>query len=267
MKKEEFSSSLMDKLAGNLSENEARAFEASIAEKKHLQDEYQLFSEIWDQLENIDTDHEVPESLSQNFYQQLADEQQKQENSFTARLHRLKEELFSASPLARNLSFGLFLLAFGFILGGKFNTNKIEVNHTIQPAESNSEAASFVLSTDKIQQIHSIKANPSIDDETIQRLKSIIETEENTNVRLAALNKLNLNTKADGSLKQFYIQQLEREQSPLIQVELLNSIIENSRTKESINTMETMLSKRSLNPIVEEKIHKDLPVLRASYVE
>lgn len=267
MKDQEFSATLMDKLAGNLSENDARAFEETVRKDKTMEKNYQFFTQVWDDLGEIDEKHEVTDSLSQKFYTQLAEEQKKEENTFLARLLRFKEQISSVSPMSRNISFGLFLLAFGFILGGKFNTQKIEVNHRVEPATTNdNQNVSFVLSTDKIQQIHALGANTQMKDETIAHLKSIIKTEENTNVRLAALNQLNKSNQGD-SFRQFYLQQLEKEQSPLIQVALLNSVIESSRTKETINTMETMLANRRLNPIVYEKIKKDLPVLRASYVE
>lgn len=266
MKDQEFSSSLMEKLAGNLSENEARQFEQDVASDDSLQEEYSFYAKAWEDLGDLNENPTVPNSLSANFYSQLAAIQEQKEKTVWARVLRLKEELLTASPLARNLSFGLFLLAFGFILGGKFTTKKIEVNHNVQQVPTANSQLSYALSTDKIQQINTIAASETVSDETIDRLQSIIQTEEDTNVRLAALSQLSKYS-SEVSLKSFYLQQLEKEQSPLIQVELLNSIIENSRTKESINTMESMLAKRSLNPVVQEKIRKDLPVLRASYVE
>lgn len=274
MKKEEFTLSLMDKLAGELSENEARAFEAEVAQDEELSKDFDFFSQAWDDLDQLDVSTKPSSSLSENFYARLHEEQWKKENSFQSKVKRFANQIYLSSPLTRNISFGLFLLAFGFILGGRFNTKTTHVKQTIvQQQPQQIKEVVYVPSTEKLQQLNYLSASASEKSGTTsrvsteERLKDIVKYEANTNVRLAALNQLgNLYTN-NSSLKKFYIRQLEKEQSPLIQVELLNLIIENSKTKESIHTMESFLSKQKLSPIVAEKIKKDLPVLRASYIQ
>lgn len=264
MKKDDFSSYLMDKLAGELSENQSRELDQFLNTDKDLQKDYQFFSSAWAEMDDQFEDAEPSNRLSKNFYRQLAEVQQQEEKSFQNRWSQLREQLFSVSPLSRNLSFGLFLVALGFIVGGKLNKQTIQVNQNFT-ATAPAEAEQFAMSTQKIQHINALYQQNG--GKSVEELKEIIENETNTNVRLAALHCLTKQTNASPSLRRFYIQQLEKEQSPLLQVELLNSIIETSKTKESITTMESMLAKQRLNPIVQEKIKKDLPVLRASYVQ
>lgn len=272
MKKEEFTLSLMDKLAGELSENEAKKFETEVAQDEELSNDFDFFSQAWEDLDRLDVSTKPSASLSENFYARLHQEQWKKENSFQAKVKRLASQIYSSSPLARNLSFGLFLLAFGFILGGRFNTKTTHVKQTIvQQQPQQIKEVVYIPSTEKLQQMNHFNASTAAQVEptntTEKRLKDIVMYESNTNVRLAALSQLGNLFSNDESLKKFYIHQLEREHSPLIQVELLNLIIENSKTKESIQTMETFLSKQKLSPVVAEKIKKDLPVLRASYIQ
>lgn len=262
MNEEEFASSLMDKLAGDLSENEVNSFEAQLSQDKSMQDDYKFFSQAWRDLGELSIANPEP-SLSDNFYERLKLQQLKEERRFPNRLKSLVNELiYTSSPLARNISFCLFLLAFGFILGGNFNTKKIEVNQNMAPTEIAPQQ--YIPSTQKIQQVNAIASQNS--EQALGQLMNIVSEEQNTNVRLAALHQLGQHS-SNPALKKFYLQQLEIETSPLIQVELLNLYMENSKTKESINTMESLLAKSKLDPNVQEKIRKDLPVLRASFIE
>lgn len=264
MKQEEFSCKLMDKLAGELSENDALHFTTSLSEDETLSDEFAFFEQAWEDMDSLPVE-EPAESLSQNFYAQLEEFEQRKENSISAKLKRAKQ-IFVSSPILKNLSYGAFLLTFGFILGGKFNKKTI-VNQThIQAHVDPPQNSTYISTAEKLNRVKSLVPKKE-DDSSLEILKGIVQQEKNTNVRLAALQQIGDNYVNNQSLKRFLVHQLEQETSPLIQVELLNLMIENSQTRESIQTMESILAKRNLNPFVQEKIKKDLPVLRASYVQ
>ena len=104
MKDQEFSSSLMEKLAGNLSENEARKFEQDVASDDSLQEEYSFYAKAWEDLGDLNENPTVPNSLSANFYSQLsAIQEQKEKTSW----HKKKSN-------------GLEGLTKCFVLGGRF---------------------------------------------------------------------------------------------------------------------------------------------------
>jgi len=267
--KKKFTIQLMDKLAGELSEKEASEFESEVSQDEHMAEEYEFFTETWQHMESF----QVPapnESLSEGFYTKLDQSIQREENALPNRLKGLSQAIFANSHLVRNLSLGLFLLAVGFILGGQLNKKTITVNQTmVQPnsdAIASNSFAAYTPSTSRIQRVNQIPQAVQDDDDAITELKNVLLNETNTNVKLAALRQIGQHYPNSKGLKQFLATQIEREHSPLVQVELLNLMIDNNQSKETIQTMESMLRRRHLNPVVQEKIKKDLPVLRASYI-
>ncbi len=271
---DKFSNKMMDKLSGELSEKEASAFEQELKENEQQWKEFQFFSTVWEDMESIDLKSEPSPSCSDQFYTKLNQIQEKEEQSLFNKFNRFLTEFRSNRLWQIQTSLGLFLIAIGFILGGKWNKKTINYTHntTIQQlptdeheVEQASFVEDFVPTSVKIQQINSIIETAASEDEAIRQLKSWVEGEKNTNVKLAALYQLSTNYAQNKSLRHFLVSQLECEQSPLVQVELLNLIMDNNKARESVHTMESMLNKRQLNPIVQEKIENDLPVLRASY--
>lgn len=265
---------LMDKLAGELSEKEAAQFEAETMQDEHLAEEFQFFADAWDKMEEF----QVPapqNSLSDKFYAKLDATVDRQEKALPNRLKEFFGSFMQNAPMVRNLSLGMLFLAVGFILGGKWNKKTITVNqttvHTAAPTANGTQVsaqyASFVPATQKIQQINSIPQTITDESEALLQLKQVLQTERNTNVKLAALRQIGQHYSDSRGLKNFLARQIEQEQSPLVQVELLNLLIDNNQSKETIQTMESMLNRRQLNPVLQEKIKKDLPVLRASYVK
>lgn len=266
---EKWSENLMDKLAGELSENDAARFEESTMQDDHLSDDYHFFADAWEQMEEF----KIPEAnptLSQNFYDQLTHTIKKEENSLQNRSKNLFRQFVSNSSWVKNLSFGLFLLALGFILGGKWNKKTITVNQTtVHAPDSNPLQASqksYVPTTQKIALIKSIPLTYG-EEEGYQKLKESFQTERNTNLKIAALREIDQHYSGAKDLKSFLAKQLESEQSPLVQVEMVNILINNNQSKETIRTMESMLRRNQLNPMVEEKLRQDLPVLKASFVK
>jgi len=270
---EKWSEDLMDKLAGELSEKEAARFEQTTKQDDQLAEEFQFISEAWTQMEEFKVP-DAPTSLSENFYSQLDRTIKKEEKSPINVTTRIVKTFFSNGGWGKNLSLGLFLLAFGFILGGKWNRKIINVNQTtVHTATSNDLIQSsydakntYIPTTQKIAYIKSIPLTYG-EDEGYQKLKETFQKEQNTNLKIASLREINEHYPNVRDLKPFLASQIEREQSPLVQVEMVNLIINNNRSKETIKTMESMLRKRQLNPVVEEKIRNDLPVLRASFVK
>lgn len=273
---EKYSSRLMDKLAGELSEKEASKFEADLKQDSELWEEYQFFSKTWEELDSIAVPN-ASQNLSEQFYNQLQEIQEKESQSFKSRFKQFREKHLAKGQLLPNLTLGSLLIAIGVFLGGQWGKktiNNYTHNTTIQQITPEVDEASslygnlnvdYVPSSVKIQQIQAIPLTAVSEEEAIRLLKEAVTNENNTNVKLAALSQLSENYSQNKTLKNFLVKQLDEEQSPLVQVELLNLMMENSKAKESVNKMETMLNQRKLNPIVQEKIKNDLPVLRASY--
>ncbi len=266
---QKWSEELMDKLAGELSEKEAARFEEETMQDDHLAEDYQFFVNAWEQMDEFQVS-QAPTSLSETFYNSLDQTIKSEESSLKRIISEQLKHLLTSSGWVKNLSLGMFLLALGFILGGKWNIKTINVNQTtVHTSDTNTTQAShsnYIPTTQKIASIKSIPLNFS-EEEGYIRLKETFQTERNTNLKIAALREIEEHYSGAKDLKSFLSTQLEKEQSPLVQVEMVNLLMNNNQSKETIRTMESMLRRRQLNPVVEEKIRQDLPVLKASFVK
>ncbi len=271
--KDELKNQLLDKLAGELSENEAAAFENELKQSAEDWEDYQFFQQAWEDLGGLTTE-EPPSNLSAQFYARLEQEEEKIERQWTTRLKNIGQLLQREQRWVAQGALGFVLVVCGFLIGGQWNKKTIHLtqNTTInqispEPVHQNNvQRVAYVSPATKIQQIRTINAssNQSIE-EAVRQLTTIIQNERNTNVKLAALFQLNEQFGQQHDLRQFYVQQLRRESSPLVQAELLNMVMDQSKSRESLHTLENMLDDHRLNPMIEQKIKNDLPVLRASY--
>lgn len=252
-KQDQWSFSVMDKLAGELSENQVDELQLEMAEDIDKQEEFAFLAQTWEDLANLDQKLEVPHSLDHQFYEAL----NQSTNTNQSRIARLFHKYSSYVVVRSAAAIALLCLAVLFVL------------QDARPAKAQATYTSTILSmptsTSKIKAIQSLPVTMTAEQAT-QELTSIIANDKNSNVRLAALYSLSKNyLPQNKSLRKFLKQQMQNETSPIVQVELLNMLIENHQSKESIRTLEQLLQNRSLNPLVQEKIQKDLPVLRASF--
>ncbi len=263
MKPEEYSDKLMDKLAGELTENEICSFEAEISANQSLKDDLAFFSDKWEALGKIEAG-QPSEEMSSNFYALLNKQVKKEEGSFRSKWNKWVGKALQPVFLAR-LSFGLLLLAVGFILGGKFNNPKvINVTTAEQPAEASKSISSIPASV-RLEQLYASSRGDDINNKAVADvLMGVLENDPNVNVRLAAANELAVLANSS-KVRQQMVKHLRNEESPQVQVSLLNVLKEHAKPKESISTMEKMLDVKQLNPYVKEKIERDLTTLKAGY--
>ncbi|MBX2844707.1 MAG: hypothetical protein KTR13_00720 [Saprospiraceae bacterium] len=265
MKEEQFIENMMDKLSGQLTENDALAFNRKLQDNPAQKEDYEFFSKAWKDLDNLPA-QSPSDNLRIGFYNQL-DEVIKQADRKPV-LHRLWSKVSRPMFLAR-ASFAALLLAVGFILGGQFSGKKTINNYTAGTATEQQEGVrpgianiDFTPANVRIEEVFQVKSSRT-NNQAAEMLLATLSSDDNVNVRLVALEELRefaSNTK----VRQKLVRHIKKEASPLVQVELLNVIMESSKPKETINTMERLLDDKKLDPVIVEKIEKDLNVLRAS---
>lgn len=265
MKNKELEGKMMDKISGMLTEREAAEFERYLKDQAEEAEDLQFFQQSWNDLDKAQWP-EMTGDIGSSFYSRLDKFRNKENRSIGKKWNSFKRNYIQPAFLAR-ASAAVLLLTLGLVLGGKTNW---------QPFTTDSVAAqpvaNYTYSTEVNPQgmpaamrLRKMYYNTENEDEkrVIKELLLSLQNDPNVSVRLMAVEELS-SFAGQSKVREQLTKQVSSDPSPLVQAELLNTIMAQADAKESIATMENLLRDKNLNLFVKEKIHKDLPVLRAS---
>jgi len=246
-----------------LTEREAEAFGEELTHHPELKEDFEFFDTAWKKMDAFQIG-DPSDELRTKFYDKLNKELTTDEKSVKKTLARVFEHMIRPAFLIRS-SFGLLLLAVGFILGGEFARPATNMNQAANQEDvlGRSNLSDYIPATSRLEEVFSA-AQKTGGDNTVNLLLQTLSSDPNINVRVVALEELN-EYAHDPKVRQQLVKLIKQETSPLVQMELVNTILDNSQTKEKIRTIEKLLAtQKDMNPIIKQKMETDLPILRAS---
>jgi hypothetical protein len=256
-----------DYLTGELEASERGVIKKHIASCKDCRKELENLSEIWIKL-GVVPEQQPDRHLKTRFYSMLSNykeelDAKKHHKPGINLITRISRSLSVRSPVLQ-FTFPLAFIVIGFFAGYLFfspGTLKTELKVLkTEMRQVRQEAAVSMLSqssaSDRLSGVTwsaRIK-NPS--NNTLDSLMHTLNTDNNTNVRLAVVDALYLFSDHP-RVKQGIIQSLAKQDSPLVQSALINLISE-LREKRAIKALRQLMQKQSLEPEIRNQAELSL---------
>jgi len=250
MKCDKIQNNLVDYIENNISEKETKAMKTHIETCPNCQ---AAMSEMQRFLSEVSKEElEQPsESLRINFEKMLLEEKQLQQ----AKVVKLKTNWKSYLQIAATI-----LLVVGSFLVGRYQNSE---RHDIQVAQLENESLISKQNTmlalmnnqsasKRIQGVQYVEEFTNLDAEIIEALVKRMLNDGNTNVRLTAVNALQGFISSE-KVKDGFVQALETEKNPTIQIALIQSLVK-IQAKKALKPMRELLEQEETQPFVKEEI-------------
>ncbi|MEM8927696.1 MAG: hypothetical protein AAGC45_05800 [Bacteroidota bacterium] len=257
MEKRKIENSISDYLDGKLSQAENLTFEKHLQDNDSFRREVEEFKLLFKAMET--EKRETPsKQLAKNFEKMLQEERSNQVKvvSLVSKNTRRFQFLKIAAGIA--LLIGVFLV-------GRYSGQK-EMNHSLVEAQQEAleykEATLISLlgnesASKRIQGVQLVEEFDQPDEDIVAALGEKLLGDENTNVRLSAMEALSKFSYSN-QVKAVFIQALETEENPSIQVALIE-ILGQLQEKKAIGPMKKLLEKEGTQPFIKNEINNTIP--------
>ena len=244
--------SLVDYIENSLPKNEATEIKKHISSCRSCEQALNEMQEILTVVSKEDLDH-PSENLRINFEQMLADEKRTQH----AKVVQLKPKQRWKSLL--QVAATILLLFSSFLLGRYQRT----AQHNEQVAQLKNESLASKQTTilalmdnqsasKRIQGLQYVEEFSNLDPEIIEALVKRMLHDENTNVRLTAVNALQ-NFITSEKVKDGFIKALDTEKDPAIQMTIIQALVK-IQAKKAVKPMQELLNQEDTQPFVKDEI-------------
>lgn len=258
MEKKSLEDKILDYLDGKLSKGELEAFEAKLETDENLQKEVEEFKTL---LNGIANEKKVMPSkeLANNFEKLLEQEKSNQVKvvSIQSKSTRLGWQVFKIAASVA-LLIGVFFI-------GRYSGRE-ELNSSLVAAQQEvleyKEATLISLlgnesASKRIQGVQLVEEFDRPDEDIVTALGEKMLTDENTNVRLSAMEALSKFSYSE-QVKTIFIMALETEENPSIQVALIE-LLGQLQEKKAIGPLRKLLEKEETQPFIKNEINNALP--------
>lgn len=245
-------------LDGHLSEEETKKFESHIEgceDCKKETEEYKVFFEAMNREQNM----KPSDNLRTNF-ERLLEEEKDNQVKVVSITSKPKNGIFQFLKVAASVA----LLISAFFLGKNAQKNEfqnefaaleeqtVEIKQTAMISLLENQSASK-----RIQGVQYINDFINPDESIIMALADRMLNDENTNVRLSAMEAL-ANFKNSEIVKEAFIQALKTENDPSIQIAIIQNLVE-IQEKKAIGPMQDLLEQESTQPFIKDEITNAIP--------
>jgi len=201
------------------------------------------------QLENAQPDL----SIDDPFYQMLAAEKQTSKSA-------------PVIPLYQRMAIAAGLLVCGFMIGYllQSDSGEKEVNQLTEQVSELKEMMMLSLfekesATQRLKAVSLTSEMDQVSDKVTDALFTTLNSDENVNVRLAALDALKPFVKSS-KVRSGLIASISKQESPLVQVALADLMV-NIQEKKSVEALKQLLEKENTPKEVKSKISESIEVL------
>ena len=257
MEKRELENKISDYLDGLLSPTEVAAFEKHLLTDDLLRKEVDEFKVLFEAIKKEDAG--MPsDQLGKNFEKMLLQEKSNQVK--VVALASQNSGRFQYLKIAAGIA-----VLIGVFFSGRYAGQK-ELNHSLVEAQQEvleyKEATLISLlgnesASKRIQGVQLVEEFDLPDEDIVAALGEKMLSDENTNVRLSAMEALSKFSYSD-PVKSIFIQALETEENPSIQVALIE-ILGRLQEKKAIGPMKKLLEKEGTQPFIKNEINNALP--------
>lgn len=233
-----------------------------------LKDDIPQEKDIWEKLQALPEEEPGPD-LSRRFYAALEREamqldQQEKSLRTPANTPGTRQPWFPWQH-AWQIAATLLLLGLGFAGGYFYQAPARQALHEVQKeADAVRQDLSLVMlerssAGDRLSGIRQCARISQPDDSLVQRLLTIISTDENTQVRLAAVDAVFMFGDRPG-VREAISASLKSQTSPLMQVALMDLLVA-WRDKQAVNSLRALAENGQLDPLVQSRAQESIAKL------
>ncbi len=258
MEKQHVFDQIPDYLDGTLDKSEKAKFEEHTQQCADCKRELHEMKALFNVLEE---DAPVPtDRLKAKFDSVLEEEKMNQ-----GKVVRMESKpSFNWTGNVLKIAAGIALLVAAFQMGSVFQQRKVDQDIAQLQDETNQMKQTAMLSlmenqsaSKRIQGVNYIEEFEQPDEAIIQALASRLLYDENDNVRMTAFEALAKFTSSE-TVKSTFIEALEKEQNPSIQVAIIQALVQ-IQEKKAAEPMKKLLEKEDTQPFIKEQIRAVLP--------
>lgn len=251
MDREQLEELLIDYIEGQLSEERKAFVESKIKEDAAIKSMYHEYRVLHQMMK--DSPEEVPEErLSHNFQQMLAREKQLKAKKIIPIKNLTKTIWFKVAA-------SVALIAIGFLIG-RFWIEDRSRNREIVALQQDLEETKAMLkqvvegnlsATQRLAHVQVSYQLENADKEILDVLIRTMNTDNNVNVRIAAIRALSGFTE-EQEVRRAFIQSLETQEDPFIQTMLINILVK-IREKGAVKQFEKLIENATVDPTVQDE--------------
>jgi len=259
MEKQHIFDQIPDYLDGKLDSSEKAKFEQHIKQCAECQKELEEMKTFFNVFEE-----EIPtptNRLKTKFEAALEEEKNNQGN-----VVQMESKPFGWAGNVLKIAASIALLVAAFQMGSMFQQRKVDQDIAQLQDETNQMKQTTMLSlmenqsaSKRIQGVNYIEEFEQPDEAIIQALANRLLYDENDNVRMTAFEAL-VNFTSSETVKTTFIEALEKEKNPSIQVAIIQALVQ-IQEKKAAEPMKKLLEKEDTQPFIKEQIKAVLPSL------
>ena len=251
-----------DYLIGDLDVTGEKNIKNHAATCASCREELENLTETWTKL-GVLPEEQPGENLRENFYTMLESykaglEQKKQGFGTKKWLDSLFGKIWPRRPVFQ-FAFTLFLLLIGFSIGlflptaNPDNTERRELRQEVRDLRQSAALAMLKLdsSSERIRGVSFSTQVKNPDQKTLVALLDTLNHDPNVNVRLSAVDALYLFSN-EPLVKEGLIQSLSQQESPLVQIALID-LIADIREKRAVKALKELIKQQKVNPVVKKQ--------------
>ncbi len=267
MKCEQISEHLIDYIDLKLDSDTTEIIKRHILECENCQKEYNELKKLFD---NIEQNEEIkPDvSLKNNFNRILEEEKKLQTNQSDIKVIQLR---IPNKKIIWQIAAAITLLITGFLSGYQFNntdSNKSVKDKQLTEMKNDVDEMKKMMvfnllknesASQRIQAVNYSEELSRPDSEIIEALINTLDSDKNTNVRLAAVYSL-ARFKTNNKVKDAFIETLNSQNDPMIQIVIINILVEMEEVK-AVDELQNLLKNKDLNEQVKKQAKMGVEVL------
>lgn len=258
MKKEELTDLIPDYFDGTLTKEELQVFETKMKDSTSFAKEVEAYRVLFEAIKK--EDEQIPsKGLEQNFLKMLEEEKTNQGRVVTITPER-KNWGYGFMKVAASIAALVSIFYLGRYSQSKETDSRLQLvqNETAQVKQMAVLAMMENQSANKrIQGVQFIQDIEEPDQDILEALASRLRHDENTNVRMAALEALS-KFSSSKLVKSVFLEILENEKNPSIQIALIQNLVEMGE-KKAAKPMRKLLEQEDTQPFIKDEINQALP--------
>ncbi len=251
---------LVDSWDDQLSESERHELERHLAGCEACREESAQLEIFWNRLGTLEAEVVVPSArLRSRFYSFLAEQEHRRRAGFVERTGLWLGGLWPRQPQLQ-AAWVAGALAVGVVIGAAASGfgagSEIEALRTELASVSESVSLSLLTHSAASERIRGVGLTTRADgdERIVEGLLSLVESDPNTNVRLAAIEALALRIRQPG-VKPRLLKTLPGQQSPLLQMTLLDVLLPEDE-QQVFEAAGSLLEDEALDEAVRERLLK-----------
>ncbi|MFC1650525.1 HEAT repeat domain-containing protein [Candidatus Latescibacterota bacterium] len=248
MKCDKFTELIPDFLAGYLDSDTKEQIASHIKECTNCKSELEQFETTWEKLGELPENEPGP-ALRENFYSMLETYQhgmnysRQPSLSWSEKLGQLFDAVWPKQP-AFQMAIALLFMISGLLAGLSIKTGEFSREELASMKQEISETRQLVTlsllsqpsAIDRLEGVNMVSQTSGSNEELISALLTILNSDQNVNLRMAAVDKLYLFS-GKQEVRDELVKSLSTQMSPLVQISLIDVLVE-LREKSALETFE-----------------------------